>query len=415
MKDWLKFFGLGFFSDKIAKQAKKRGIMHIAFGFVFALLFIFCGILAANTVPFKSHYNGAPNYKSFIQAALGKGDLTLANGLICADKIVNTFENSEDSQKYSLNGFNFVIDTRPYSAYDDFEAYCVATDGSGREITYSDYLILGEEKQKDYAFRIRYTPNELVLTEDSVKVYEDYLSASEDENIKKQYQDIIADKQNLKAEDYFKSVYVLYLKAYYPDISAYERDGIPRLRNYYAQKYLSDSAVKNYLFVFDDLIVGDFQTYGELPVQFYGYCNSLADAAITADNADEFILDAFYAKTSTVASVYLINMFRLLPFIAIIPVLCALLLKVALTLLKDEKYKQFGTCFKIVCCYLTFGSLISLLIIFICGFFVTGSILNYMPLIALGVTLLFRTALFVLSEYLSLKRDESEKSEKIET
>ena len=55
MRGWLKFFGLSFFSDKIAKEAKIRGVFNCVLGFVLALLFIFCGVLASNAVPFYTH------------------------------------------------------------------------------------------------------------------------------------------------------------------------------------------------------------------------------------------------------------------------------------------------------------------------------------------------------------------------
>lgn len=77
MKSWLKFFGLSFFSDKISKQAVKRGYLNVALGAVFALVFLFCGVLAADLLPFSTHYKNSSSFTAFVRNAVTNDGLSL--------------------------------------------------------------------------------------------------------------------------------------------------------------------------------------------------------------------------------------------------------------------------------------------------------------------------------------------------
>ncbi|MCH5160230.1 MAG: hypothetical protein J1F66_05255 [Clostridiales bacterium] len=86
-----------------------------------------------------------------------------------------------------------LVDTRPLETFDDFEAFCVSNDGK-TEIDYEDYLALSKEENANYTFDIRYTPNELILTDELIAKYEQFLVASDSESIKEQYAELVKAK-----------------------------------------------------------------------------------------------------------------------------------------------------------------------------------------------------------------------------
>ncbi|MDE6441317.1 MAG: hypothetical protein K2L12_01010 [Clostridia bacterium] len=399
MKSWLKFFGLSFFSDKIAKEARIRGVLNCVLAFLLALIFIYCGVLAANTIPFYTHYNNSSDFKAFVSEVIGKENLTVKDKLVCADKVINTFAKEEDAAQYVNNGYNLVIDTRPSDALDDFEAYCVSKDGA--QITYEYYLTLSDGEKSNYEFKINYTPNVLILTDEMISGFEGFLSSSEDTDIKKQYSALTSDKDKLTAEQYKNSLYALYVRAYYPDITSYERAGeVPLLRSYYYRNYLYSSELGRSLFIFDDVMFGYFQTDGGIEVTFYGYFTAMPDGSLDA----EFITNAFASSVSVSATVYLMNIVRFIPLIAFIPLILALIAKLVLTFINDEKYKKYTTCLKMQFAYLTVGSLITALAIFVCGFFISSGVLNILPLIILAAVMLVRTAVLLIGEYINTRK-----------
>ena len=175
MVKWLKFIGLSFFSDKISKEAVKRGYLNIVLGVLFALVFLFCGVLAADMAPFSAHYNNSPDFTAFVRNAVGGLNLEVSSGKISSPRIVDTFSVSADAAAYAVNGYNLVVDTRSADAYDDFEAYYISNDGKGQEITPEEYATLSDVAKRNFEFKIRYTARELVLTDDLTAEHEKYL------------------------------------------------------------------------------------------------------------------------------------------------------------------------------------------------------------------------------------------------
>ena len=73
MKNRIKFFGLSFFSDKIASEAAKRSFATVFIGLLLSFVFFLFGYYGADVAPFATHYNNAGSYKEFIQAAFDIG------------------------------------------------------------------------------------------------------------------------------------------------------------------------------------------------------------------------------------------------------------------------------------------------------------------------------------------------------
>lgn len=386
--------------------------MNCVLGFVLTLVFIFCGVLAANTVSFYTHYGNATEYKSFLQNAADNLQLSVEDGNVYTEQVVNTSLSESDAKVYGSNGYTLIVDTRSSFALDDFEAYCILKNGE-QEITYNEYLALPNEQKSDYDFKLRYTPNELTLTDELVSGYENYLSAHEDESVKKQYAELVSVKNDLSADDYALKVYTLYIQTYYPDISAYERAGdVPLLRSYYYRNYLNSNDIRKSTFVFADVLFGFFDTDGGLSVTFYGSYTSAESGVLSADKVDGFIKDVFRSSVSTSANIYLMNTCKYIPLIAFIPFVLALLMKLFFVIKKNEQQKKLSLCIKIECSYLAVSSLLTALAVFVCGFFVSSNTLNVLPLIIYGGVLAVRTIVFLVTEtLLNRKVTETEKDD----
>ena len=206
--DWLKFIGLSFFSDKVAKSAVKRNYFNVALGFILTLVFMFCGLIAADILPFSTHYSSADRFRQFLYNAFSDGQntvpLTVSDGNIVTDKRVDTFGEDGDAAVYAVNGYNLIIDTRPADALDDFNAYCVLKDGT--KIDYEDFKQRDDAENLIYTFEIEYTKNELILTPELTEKHEQYLeSLTDNEKISLQYKEI-KNSQTLSKEEYARAV-----------------------------------------------------------------------------------------------------------------------------------------------------------------------------------------------------------------
>lgn len=411
MKKWLKVFGLSFFSDKITKETVKYGFSNFALGFLLALIFLFCGVLAADVLPFKTHYKNSTDFTAFVRNAIAGGgaEIEVSGGKIFSPQIIDSFKDGD----LSVNGYNLVVDTRPADALDDFEAYYLSNDGKAQEITPEEFSQLSDVAKRNFDFKIRYTSDELVLTDELTAAHESYLAGIGNES----FAELKKKQGEMAEEEYRRQVYGLYVKAYYPDLSAYESTGSPPLlRNYYFHTYLNNGAEK-YLFIFDDSCAGAFETDGGLKVSFYGFYSGLSDGKIAATEAaaDDFVLSSFAATTSLSAYVYLMNIIRLLPFIILMPLVLALIVYCVLRLMKAEWSKGFGGSVKIVGSYLAFGALIAALITFICGYFVPRGSLIIAAAVTFFLVLLIRSAVLLVGEWIKEKKKPAEEADEIET
>lgn len=434
MKKWLSYFSLSFFSDKIAKEGKKRSYLNFALGFILALAFLFGGVVAADIVPFNTHYNHATDFQAFVHNAFANEDvskrisISINDGVAFAnigsndtvsELLVDTFANPDDAIIYKVNGYELVVDTRSADAYDDFVAYCVSNDGKEEEITYEEYLTLSDVAKRNFDFKIRYTANELVLTDELVVQYESYLagiSSEQNEKIASQYKELRDKKATLTAIEYSQNVYKLYLQAYYPSLSAYEVGGVPLLRNYYYDNYLS--ADNRFLVVFDDSCIASFETNNGVAVSFYGFYVKMDNGLVTNGTSvseaeqiiDNFIKNAYLGNSSTIVYIYLLNFTWLFLLIVAIPLVIALFAYCLLKFMGVEWCKRYGYSLKVVGSYMWCAALIAALITFICGYFAPGLNLMIFALGGFFIVLLVRTAILLINERIALKKLQAEQA-----
>lgn len=404
MKKWLKFIGLSFFSDKISKEALKRGYLNLVLGMIFALVFLFCGVLAADLLPFSAFYNKSDEFSGFVRNAVTSESLNIQinSQKVTSLSIADTFLNEADAEKYAVNGYGLVVDTRPADAFDDFEAYYLSNDGKEQKITLEEYETLSDVAKRNFDFKIRYTPEELVLDDVLTAKHEEYLSGVNNES----FAELQKKQSELPREEYRRQVYNLYVKAYYPDLSAYESTGgAPLLRNYYYHTYV-DGGAEKYLFIFDDSCVGSFETDAGTKITFYGFYKNFADGTTfsTDKQADGFIKNSFMATASLSVYVYLMNTVRILPVIILMPLVAALIAYCVLRIIKSELGKSLGGCVRITGSYLLVGSLLTAIITFICGYFVPRSSLMIAAILIFFIILLLRTAVFLITEGLTVSK-----------
>ncbi len=423
MKKWFEFFGLSFFSDRISKGAAKRGYANVLLGLILALVFIWAGFVGGDMLPFSVHYNNSTDFKATVHSVLANPDadkrviVEIDDGDLKAKKqggeyaeslLVNTYENDTDKQNYSKNGYNVVIDSRPADALAEVEAYCLSNDGQNLEITYEEYLSLSAVAKLNFDFKLRYTGDELVLTDTLVDGYRSYLDTLSSE-IKLEAEKISSDleEEKITKNEYNRAIYKLYFTNYYPSIDNYESSSeIPLLRNYYYHQYIS-TGIDKYLFMFDDYMAGSFETDGGIDFSFYGFYGDLENGTLIAEGAsqaesntkaDNFIKKSFGSILFLTLYAYAMNVFSFIPFIALMPMVVTLLAYSILKLRGVESITSLGGTFKIIGSYMWFSSALSAVLTVIIAFFVPRNIITVLPIILFFVTLAVRSIIFAINE-----------------
>lgn len=411
MINWIKFFTLGFFSDKLTSEAPRRKYYNPLAALIIAFILFVAVIIAADFVPFSLQYGRADDFQTMVHSAFtGETRIQLKvddgkilaekNGAFVNDLVVNSFTEDKD---YSVNGYNLVVDTRPMTSYDEFEV-----EFNGGKITSEDYEIMTLSARKSCTVKIVLTDRVRELDDAFIEKCTDYLEkassltdANYDKAVADKYEEI---KSQADVAEKNKKIYALYLQAYYPQ-AFNENSGIPILRNYYAQKYIENEEVNNYLFVFEDMLVGSF-TSGGTSRMFYGYTSKLDDGLIvTAGNSgeaekqvDKFIDSAYRDSLGISSYLYFINARRIFLFVIIIWLVLALIAFAVARLVKLDLPKKFGAWFKISGSFIFVSSIITCLIAFICCFFVsTGTIFSMITPLFAGIIFIRFSVYFVLS------------------
>lgn len=440
MKKWFRFFSLSFFSHKISKEGAKRGYTNFFLALILSFAFLWVGYIGADMLPFSVQYNGSSDFAATVHALLANPDLQkridveIEDGVLKAREqggeyrealLVNSYENEADKINYSVNGYNVVVDSRPANALAEIEAYCLSNDGQNLVISYEEYLSLSAVAKMNFDFKLNYTGNELELSDLAVESYREYLVALGEEqrqSVEKIDGQLSEDK--ITKNEYNREIYQLYFTNYYPEITNYESSSkVPLLRNYYYHQYIKNGESK-YLFIFDDYLAASFETSGGVDVSFYGFYSNLENGSLIAEgagqeaacaDADSFIKNCFNAILPINAYAYAMNIFSLIPFIALMPMVVALLAYSILKLRGVESITSFGGLFKIIGSYVWFSAFVSALLSVMLSFFVRRNLLTMLPLVLFFLTLAVRSIIFAVNEAKSytkqLEQEEMAKTE----
>ncbi len=437
MKKWFKFFCLSFFSHKWAKEGARRGYGNSFLGFILALMLLWASFIGAEMLPFSSHYNNSPDFGASAHSVFANPDVNLRidaeieNGILKVKKhggsyadalLVNTFENEADKQNYSVNGYHIIVDTRPADTLAEIEAYCVSNDGKGTVISYQDYLTLSDVARLNFDFKLRYTGNALELDDEQVEEYRAYVDGLSDENklTTESFAKDLAEGKITKSE-YDRAIYELYFENYYPEIKEYESSSkVPLLRNYYYHQYIKEGKNK-YLFIFDDYMAGSFETESGIDVAFYGFYSNIENGELIVDGStkaeanslvDGFIKNSYKAILVLNVYAYAMNIFSLIPFIALMLLVATLLTYSILKLRGVESISSLGGMFKIVGSFSWGSGIVSSVLTVIAAFFVQRSLINALPLVLFFAVLVIRAIMFAIKEStLYIKQLEQEESE----
>lgn len=423
MKKRLSFFFLGFFSHSLSREGKNRGYTSTFLGFILAIVLLWSAFVGADMLPFGVHYKNSPDLKETVYAVLANQDEEKRIDVIIEDGalkfkrhggdtapalLVNTLDNEIDRQAYSVNGFNIVVDSRPAETPAEFEAYCISNDGNDTVISYEDYLSLSEVARLNFDFKLRYTGKELVLTDEAVTGYLTYLKGLTGK-VKERAMALLdsLSKSEITKADFNRKIYELYFESYYPDITAYEASSkVPLLRNYYYHEYIK-TGLKGFLFIFNDYMAGSFQTEGGIEVSFNGFYSELSSGALIKEGAtqdearaavDGFIKNSFGAITSLNLYAQALNVFSLIPFIALMLAVVTVLAYSIMRIRGVESIGTLGAMLKIVGSYAWFSGAVAAVVTVVISFFINRDALGALPQVFFFVTLLTRSVVFALKE-----------------
>lgn len=404
--DWFKVFGLSFFNNKLAARSAKYGFVSVVLAIALSFLFFMFGFMAADVVPFSTHYGNAGQYREFVHNALSDLEIEVKDGIAKSDKIVNTRTSEADRQKYVLNGYDFIIDTRASDMLIEFSQIAVRGD---KKISYEEYLKLSDKS--DYKLEFVYTDNELQLTAEDTAKQENFLNGLSNEEAdgynKKAAEEFKKLKEsNLSGEEYAKEIYFLYVRYYYTNFeSALMSAKAPVLCDYYYLNFiLGDN--DDYFYLLDDICVGSFRTDKGIPAVFAGFYTDCPQGVLDENSVDGFIKDVFYNSVSYSMSSYFTSAMQMAPGYILIPVLIGLILYLISKSKKDAP--KFLECYKTVNSFAWVSALATGLLTFILGFFVFARKLYlFMPLI-FALILISRTAVFYFMQRVEDKATEQD-------
>ena len=417
VRKWLSCFGLGFWSWKKTGEAGRRGYGNLFFSFLLALVLLVMGVFAADLVPFRVHYRNAGTYRAFIADALTPTEdsplvLTLSEGRLSAMwgadgeiALIDSVSDSVQAERYGANGYHLVIDTRPADALDDFEAYYLANDGTGQEISVEEYETLSEVARRNFDFKIRYTGRELILTEELVLAYETYLAGQE--SALSALNEIRSARDTDGEDAYRRKVYTLYVKTRYPSMTTYETNSeVPLLRNYYMYDYVNSGRVTHYLFLFCDAVIGAFATDGGHEVNYYGFYPERTGDVIpkSTANADArslsvaFVEECFYEATPFYLYLWVTGFMQLLLYLMLLPLVVGLLFFCLVRLLRVDPQRSFGVCQRQTGIWLWQAAFLTGCAVFALGFLVPRRLLQPLTLLIFFCVLLVRAGVQLLFE-----------------
>ncbi len=414
MLEWLKVYFLSFFNDKLAAKSAKYGFVSVFLTIILSFVFFMFGFMAADVVPFSTHYDNAGQYKEFIYNAFSDNELRveIKDGLAKCDTIVNTHTNESD-KKYVKNGYNLIVDTRKSDTLIEFTQVAFKGD---EEISYEEYLNLSAKEKEGYSLKTRYTDKLLELTSEKIKSYESYLEEISKEGTEEYNPEAATAYKELKEkkltqDDYNKEIYYLYVKYYFSNIDLVLMSAkAPVLCDYYYLNFILEDN-KSYLYLFDDICIGSFETDGNIPAVFVGYYKNCTAGTLDVNSANKFVKDVYYNSVSYSMSSYFTGAMQMAPGYVLIPVLVGFVLFLVSKATKNQFGKKFSDCYKIVNSFVWFSALITGLMTFILAFFVFARKLYlFMPLIFASI-LILRTTVFYFTRSAIEKTEHQDQEE----
>lgn len=339
--DWLKYFFGSFFLHKYASESEERGFGGPLLGLLLAMAMIFAGLFGGSVAAFPSYYENSEEYTQFLYNAFAQSgedrlNIKIENGVARAGKfggeygaglVANTFTSEADRDKYSVNGYQLVIDTRDSKTnYNDFKCEYKKGDVT---LTHDEYLTLKDEEKKNYTVYMEYTADALVLDAEKVKGYTDWLLGCGNAEAKKECEALLTG--GVAPQSNYNAVYELYFKYCYPELAGAETFGkAPTMRTYYVNTYMQTGedgklACDKYLIVLSDIAFSYFYSGDGIFRGVSGFLSSFGDISVTQSagaeaaksEVDGFFIEFNKASAGMLSVNYLINMIMVLLYTVI--------------------------------------------------------------------------------------------------
>jgi len=366
--DWLHYFFLSFFTDKYTHQAHKRSILN-AFGCYFLSLIILAGLLMGGYMAaMPSHYSEADSYRQALYSVLGNTDhiIKIENGFFSFTDEQNNVVVINTLADETADTCEFIIDTRDIkNIYVEFSIQY--TNQNGTTLSYEEYLTLSEEEKKDYTFSANYTDTPINFNDELLSSYAKTIEKTENDEIHKQYTDLIDHKQELSQEEYSIALYELYVKAYYPsNVQSLDLYSIaPTLYTYYEHLTVHSGDIQFFTMYRHwaySRFVGDKDIrylISGTPDRLGNHLLTQQDAEATKANIDRFIIRSFQTSGDRILLEYIFNFINLSSLLIIGSLLLTILPWLLFKIAKKPTLPSYFASFKILYLYTPIAAVIS--------------------------------------------------------
>ncbi len=395
--EWLKYFFGGFFSNARSAQCQYRSLGNTLLGALLAFLLLVCGLTWGYQVSFAPAYQNAEAFRAFLYETLEQQDVTVTDGIATGSAQVNTYETEQD-------GYQLIIDLRDTEhLYDDFLLMCHSEKRA--DITYEEYLSQPAHIQQDYTdFSVGYSGRILDL-EANCDAYHTYLQTVTSDTGSALYQKDIAESfaelEKSKPADYYEQIYLLYVKAYYPEFKLREYGAeAPTLHGFYLARIEGDTEGKLLALFREKCYIG-FESGGR-ELFFAGDYSRISALPSGTAGGDKLIHEVFRSGNQADYLMYIVNVFG--SFFVII--LGWLLLTVAVWLVSRKRRcdatRKFGGAAQLAGSFLLWSGLLTAVSVFLLSFVLSQTVVYYLSVVLILLIMLVRASLFLHSQKLCL-------------
>ncbi len=395
MIEWLKYFFGGFWSNERSEQCQYRSLGNTALGALLAFVLLVCGLTWGYQASFGSAYRSAEEFRSFLYEALEQSDFTITDGIATGSVQVNTYEKKQD-------GYQLIIDLRDTEhLYDDFLMMCKSEKRA--EITYEEYLSQPAHIQQDYTeFYVGYSGRILDL-QANYETYYAYLQTVTSDATSALYQKDIAESftelEKSKPADYYEQIYLLYVKAYYPEFTLREYGAkAPTLHGFYLARIEGDAEGKLLALFREKCYVG-FGA-GNRELFFAGDYSHISTLQPGKAGADELILQAFRSGNQADYLMYIVNVFGFFFIIIIGWLLLTIIVWLVSRKRQLEATRKFGGAAQLIGSFLLWSSLLTAISVFLLSFVLSQTMVYYLSVALVLLIMIVRAIIFLHSQKL---------------
>lgn len=429
MLDWLKYFGLNFFSKKYARQSAERSLGNSILSFFLAIIGLYAAFCIMASSTFSTHYNKSTGFKNYYHGLFeGENALSvkLENGNLSwisdgdVGKVINTYTKEADKE-YKKDGYDLVVDLRDGSAlYND----CTVQFKKGSDtITYEEYMTLTEADKSTYTAKLVMTDKNIEFTPELIDDYLSFIDVNGDDEIKSKLEDYKV--ENAVNPENYGDVYALYYKAKY---GAFGNGFLtpPTMRNYYVNTYLAvnadgQSVYDNYVILLYDIAFAAWHTdSGQIMTVsgYYGDETFQINESSTEKVMDDFLIDLFKSNKTALKVNYFLYMIRAVFVMVFIWLLLPMVIFIIAMIAKVRTLANYGALCKTMGGFWLGSLILPLLFIIIGSFYLSQTYVFYIALALFIAVDLIRTVVHyipLLAEERIQKRqaaDETQKSSK---